>query len=109
MTLDGHLDVSVTDAAVEFTLTVRNTGAEPVELEFRSSKTADFAVDSAAEIWRWSDERMFAQAVRVETIAPDESVSQTASWENPPPGDYTVTATLAATDTALARRAEFTV
>lgn len=109
MTLAGHLDVVVNDAAVEFTFTVTNTGTEPVDLVFRSGKRADFVVDADGEIWRWSDGRMFTQAVQTRTLMDGESITQTAFWENPPPGDYTVTAELAATDVELTRRTEFAV
>lgn len=109
MTLTGHLDVAVADTTVEFTFSVTNTGTEPIDLEFRSGKSVDFAVDSDEEIWRWSDDRMFTQAVRTRTLMAGDSITQTAIWETPSPGNYTVTAMLAATDVDLTRRAGFAI
>lgn len=41
MSLHGQLDVTIGDA-VEFTFTVSNIGDEPVKLEFRDGRAADF-------------------------------------------------------------------
>lgn len=109
MSLDSELDVTVDDA-VEFALTVTNTGDEPATLDFRSGLTADFAVvDGDEDVWRWSDGRMFTQALQTETLAPGENVVYTATWAEPVPGSYVTVARLEATNADVESRAEFDV
>ena len=96
--------------AVEFALTVTNADTEPVDVTYRSGLHADFAVrEDDREVWRWSDGRMFTQAIETETLAPGESVRYAARWENPSPGEYAAVASLEATDADVAARAEFVV
>ncbi len=84
---------------VEFRLVVRNESDDPVELTFGSGQTAEFVVsDDSETVWRWSDDRLFTQRVRRETLAPGESVVGEGAWTDPPSGTYTVEATLTATD-----------
>ena len=105
MSLDGHLEVTVVGDRVEFAFTVTNASTEPIDLEFRSGKVADVAVyDDGVEIWRWSEDRMFTQALDTETLAPGESFRHEATWENPPPGEYTAEAVLDTTNIALVER-----
>lgn len=110
MSLDGSLTVEATDDAVAFAVTVENPGISAVELEFPSGKITDFAVyRDREETWRWSDDRMFTQARHRETLAPGESFTQRAIWDDPRPGGYTVEATLETTDQLVIDRAEFAV
>lgn len=107
MTLEGDLDVTV-DSGVEFTFTVTNTDSESRRLEFRSGKTVDFTVTSDdKEVWRWSDGRMFTQALQAETLEPGGSFVRTGTWSNPAPGTYVVVATLEASNAEVEARAEF--
>ena len=102
MSLEATLDASV-DGAVEFEFRVRNTGDEPVELQFRSSKAADIAVlDDGEEVWRWSAGRMFTQALQSRTLAPGESASHQFTWDDPQSGTYTARGTLEADKDAQA-------
>jgi len=95
MSLEATLDASV-DGTVAFTFSVTNTGDAPVDLQFRSGQVADVAVfDDGEEVWRWSDGRMFTQALQSKTLDPGESMRQQFSWEEPQPGTYTATGTLA--------------
>lgn len=110
MSLDGHLDVTVGDIAVEFAFTVQNADTEPVDLEFRSGKPADVAVsEDGVEVWRWSEGRMFTQAIQTKTLAPDESFTHEATWKPPSSGDYTAKASLEATNVTLVERTAFEV
>ena len=108
--LDGTLVVDVHPSAVEFAFTVSNADTDPVELTFRSGKVADVAVyDGEAVVWRWSDGRMFTQALRTDTFDPGESFTHTATWEHPSSGSYTAEATLEATNADFSVRQSFTV
>lgn len=110
MSLDGQLEVTAELGAVELAFTVQNAGVEPVELAFASGQVADFAVyDGDTEVWRWSDDRLFTQAIKTATLAPGESFTETGTWADPVPGEYTATATLCARDVAVEAAAEFVV
>lgn len=108
--LATELDVDV-NGDVTFAVTVRNDGDDPIDLEFRNGQTFDFAVfdDDGTERWRWSDGRMFTQALRSVTLAPGESESFEAVWEQPPTGSYEVEATLEAANRDASERAAFTI
>lgn len=109
MELDGQLVVA-TDHDVEFRFTVTNTGTDSVELAFASGFVADFAVHrDDDEVWRWSDGRMFTQALQTETIAPGETFTHTGTWKDPKPGAYEAVATLEATNVDLEARTAFDV
>lgn len=110
MPLEGGLTVSVTADAVGFAFSVANTGSEPVELEFRSGKTADVVVYAdEAEVWRWSEGRMFTQAIRTETVQPGDAWRTEMTWTDPGPGEYTAEASLAATGAQAVDRVAFQV
>lgn len=76
------LEAQVTEAAAHFRLHATNTSDAPVVLEFRSGQRFDFVVQSAdgSELWRWSQDRMFTQALGQETIPPRETVTYEGSW-----------------------------
>ncbi|MBW3629490.1 MAG: hypothetical protein KY464_09350 [Gemmatimonadetes bacterium] len=87
-----------TDSAL-FSLQITNTAATPLELRFNSGQSFDFVVTRGAqEIWRWSSEQMFTQALRSETLAPGETRTYTATWAPVPrvSGEFTVRARLTA-------------
>lgn len=110
MSLDGSLDVAVGDDSVEFVFTVQNEGTEPIDLVFPSGKVVDVAVEEGgAEVWRWSDGRMFVQAVQTETVPAGGSVSHSVAWDDPRPGEYTATASLETTDPTLVERTSFAI
>jgi hypothetical protein len=110
MSLDGHLAVDVTDGVVEFAFTVENNGTDPIDLEFRTGKIVDVAVyDDSVECWRWSEGRMFTQAIQTETIDPGASIDRELTWGDPESGTYTAVASLEAVDTSLVERLVFTI
>ena len=76
------LEAQLGDAAVHFRLHATNTSPAPVVLEFASGQRFDFIVRDAggSEVWRWSDDRMFTQALGRESIPPGETVTFEASW-----------------------------
>lgn len=84
--LVSSLQVESFPDSVRFVLQVTNTGDSPVELTFPSGQSFDFVVlDGEREVWRWSAERMFTQALRTETLPAGETRAYQATW-NPPPG-----------------------
>ncbi|MES3516415.1 MAG: BsuPI-related putative proteinase inhibitor [Natronomonas sp.] len=95
--LNTVLEVTVGDG-VEFRLTLSNGGDTPIELTFRDGCRVDFAAVSDGDtVWRYSDGRMFTQAISTADLQPGESATFTATWNDPEPGDYTAEATLRTT------------
>lgn len=62
------------DETLTFTFVVINDTAEPITLAFMSALQYDISVASrgGAPPWRWSDDRMFAQAATARELAPGE-------------------------------------
>jgi uncharacterized protein YndB with AHSA1/START domain len=109
--LESSLGVTVGDA-VRLRFTVVNASDEAVELTFRDSGRADFAVyteDGDREVWRWSDGRMFMQAIQYSDLQPGQEATFTESWPDPAPGDYTAEATLRAVEHDVVSRTPFSV
>ena len=99
MGLNASLDVQATDGAVTVRLTVTNEGDDPVELTFSSGQTAEFVAASDDDVaWRWSEGQLFTQQIRTLTLDPGESLSAEGAWSDPRPGEYTVEASLVATE-----------
>ncbi len=95
---------------VHFTLQISNTGSIPVPLEFTSGQSFDFAVLQAGrEVWRWSADQMFTQALRSETLAPGATRSYEATWSPPAGmrGELTASGVLAASNRRVEQRAIF--
>lgn len=110
MPLEADLDPTVTADTVEFVFTVENTGTDPVDLDFRSGQAADVTVvRDDDEAWRWSDGRLFTQALRSETVAPGDSRVYEMTWETPEPGTYEAVATLEAANVSVEAQAGFEV
>jgi hypothetical protein len=69
--------------SLKFALRVVNNTTKMVEIHFPDGQTHDFVVKDSAdkEIWRWSEGRMFTQAMRSKTLkGKDETVFE-ESWE----------------------------
>jgi len=92
---------------ITFVVTLRNRSESPRTLSLPTSQTHDCFVYAAGdraggrdsgsrrEIWRHSRGRMFAQVITELTLAPGESRSFTAAWDQAgpdgrpvPPGEY---------------------
>lgn len=97
------------DDPVEFALAVANGSDETVELTFRDSGKADFAVHDDGEVWRWSADRAFAQVVETVTLAPGETIEFAGEWPDPEPGTYEATGELRAIERDCTARATFSV
>jgi hypothetical protein len=108
MALDATLATTVDDG-VTFQFRVRNASDAPVELTFRSGQVADAAVfEGDQEVWRWSDGRLFTQALTAQTLAPGETMTEQFTWSAPTPGAYTARAALAS-ERDVTATTEFTV
>ncbi|HEX7242136.1 MAG TPA: BsuPI-related putative proteinase inhibitor [Longimicrobiaceae bacterium] len=84
--LVSSLQVETTPGSVRLALQVTNAGSAPVPLEFASGQTHDFVVlQGDRELWRWSADRMFTQALRTETLGAGETRTFDATW-TPPAG-----------------------
>lgn len=92
--LDDHVDDDVT-----FEFTVQNTSNQEIELMFRTGQHGEVTVYDAETDdleWRWSEGRMFTQAIEHKTLAPGDELSMEFMWQAPPRGEYFVVAELTA-------------
>lgn len=98
--------------SVRFMLQVTNTAEQPVELEFRSGQEFDFVVENdGREIWRWSADQMFTQAIRHRTLPPGETLTFAASWTPAPQlrGEFVVRGVLTAAEHRVEQQARFRI
>jgi len=88
---------------VPISFQVENCGTEPVRFTYASSQRYEIVVedDDGNEVWRWSRDKLFTQAITEEEFESFTSVTYFELWDkrdnegNPAPsGRYTVTATL---------------
>jgi hypothetical protein len=110
--LVGSLLVQVGEERVRLVLNVTNAGGGASVLEFPTMQRYDFAIESAdgGEVWRWSEGRMFAQALGTEQLGPGETLRYEEEWDHGGRrGRYTAVATLASTSHALEQRADFEI
>jgi hypothetical protein len=110
MALEAALAVDDTAESVIFEFTVQNGGDREVELTFPSGKLADVTVlDEGETVWRWSDDRLFTQAIETAMLAPGESFTERFTWDDSVPGEYEARATLAAQGVDAAATQPFSV
>lgn len=68
--------------SVGMTLTITNPSRESFRTSLRSAQTYDFIVTKdGREIWRWSFDRMFAQALRDLEVKPGKMLSYQETWD----------------------------
>ena len=112
--LSADLYVRASGTDITFALHVVNSAKKNVELTFPSGQTHDFVVaDSVGrEVWRWSEGRMFTQALRNKLLGKGETLElvETMKRDKPlPAGRYTARAVLTSRNFPITREAEFTV
>jgi hypothetical protein len=81
------------DSVVTLTLTVSNPSSVPVEVGFPSGQRYDFVVRSAAtgaSVWRWSADKLFAQALGHESIPAKGTITYSQRWTPTARGDFQV-------------------
>ena len=108
--LIASLSVQPGADSVRLTLQVTNAGTTPVTLAFSSGQIYDFAVRSGGtNLWTWSADRGFIQALRTETLAAGETRTWSESWTPPrgTSGTLTAVATLTSTSHPVERATEF--
>lgn len=110
MGLEGSLAVTTNEDSVRFVFTVINSDVQPRELRYRDGQAAEFVVlEGDREVWRWSEGRMFTQALWEESLAPGETAEYEATWNAPYPGSYTAKAALNAQNATLMAESPFEI
>lgn len=109
--LATSVNVAVDDG-IRFALHVTNVSDHAVELDFPSGQTHDFVVvDSIGrEVWRWSDGRMFTQALQNKLLGSKETVTYEERWPGRGRrGHFTALAVLKSTNHPVQERVAFTL
>jgi Intracellular proteinase inhibitor len=107
----SSLDVQVGEQ-IAFAFHVTNNADKRLELNFPSGQTHDIVVlDSVGrELWRWSEGRMFTQALQNRVLEERETVSYEARWEpERHHGTFEAVAMLRSGNHPLERRVQFTL
>ena len=109
-TIASSLDVKLGED-VKFSFHVTNSSNKRVELRFPSGKTHDVAVldGQGREVWRWSQGRMFTQAMQNKVLAASDTITFTETWRPEHAGSYTVVASLLSQNYPSEQRAEFSL
>ena len=96
---------------MRFAFAVVNEGKKKLELNFADGRTHDVVVlDSLGrEVWRWSEGRLFTQAMQNKVLRTSDSLRYEESWRGAKPGHYIAVATLASANFPVTQRIEFTV
>jgi hypothetical protein len=81
------------------------------EVRFASGRTHEFVVldDQNREVWRWSEGRLFTQALQTAQLQKGEAVRYSARWDTAAPGHYRVVASLNSDNFKSPIEKEFTV
>ena len=111
--LASSIEVAVNKTRnVRFSLRVTNRADKRVELMFPSGQTHDFAVrdEAGRDVWRWSEGRMFTQALQSKLLGGEETTTYEETWQPPTrAGRYTVVATLRSSSHTVEQVADFVV
>ncbi len=95
---------------VEFKLDVRNNTKKMIELRFADGQTHDFVVQDASgkEVWRWSADRMFTQALQNKLVKASETATFSEDWDaKDMHGKFTAIATLRSNNHPIEERVDF--
>ena len=109
--LESTFDIKV-GKQVTFVFDVTNECGKHLELNFPSGQTHDFVVLDAAgrEVWRWSEGRMFPQALQNKLLGSRESIRYEERWQpEDAHGVFSAVAVLASENHPIERKAEFTL
>lgn len=76
---------------VRLVLRLTNVSGTRTELTFPTSQQYDFwVVQGDDEVWRWSEDQIFTQAIEKRTIGPQEAITLTEPWVPQQSGAYVV-------------------
>ena len=105
------LRVRVSGDTVALDLAVANPDAAAVQVTFSSSQRYDFVVldESGTEVWRWSADRMFSQALSEEEVPAGAVLEYHEVWPEAVAGTFRVVASFESTNHPLELTAEFVV
>lgn len=103
------LNVDTQSSDVHFSLAVENATGKQVELSFPDGRTHDFVVldEAGKEVWRWSESRMFTQAMQNRLLDSRDSVVYDERWHAPTSGKFTVVAVLNSRNYPIEKRIDF--
>lgn len=108
----ASLNVRVADA-VAFAFLVTNNAPKRLELNFASGQTHDLVVlDSVGrEVWRWSEGRLFTQAMQNTVLETSETLAYEAEWRpsGAQRGEFVAVATLLSENHPVEQRVTFSV
>lgn len=105
----SSFDVRVAEG-VRFALHVTNRAPKSVELTFPDGQSHDIVVLDAAEreVWRWSEGRMFTQALQNRVLEESETASFEGAWSpSSAHGAFTAVASLRSESHPVERRVQF--
>ena len=105
------LDVSVAKG-VTLALHVTNKTDSKVEIRFPSGQTHEFVILDATgrEVWRWSVDRMFTQALQTRLLDSEETFTVEGRWDPEAlTGKFTAVAKLTSTTHQVEKRVDFTI
>ena len=102
---------------IDFRMVLQN-GTSEQTLTFRSGQSFDLTIrtDTGAQVWRWSNGRVFTQALRTLALRPGEEQVFAARWDQRSdagapvgPGVYQAAATLTSTEGVLSNTITFLI
>ncbi len=100
------------DREVNFAFHVTNNAERRLELTFPSGQTYDIVVQDVVgrEVWRWSEGRLFTQALQNHILESNETLSYEAAW-NPSTahGTFVAVASLRSENHPLEQRVRFSI
>ena len=111
-TLASSLSVEVHPDTVRLVFHVTNPTNEPLTLEFSSGQRYDFAIRSGGgdDLWRWSADKSFMQALGAETLAPGATVQYVEVWPTDGrKGSFVAAAELTSTSHPVQESAQFEI
>jgi intracellular proteinase inhibitor BsuPI len=104
----SSLNVKV-NGEVAFSFHITNNATKSLELTFPSGQTYEITVlDSLGrEVWRWSEGRLFTQALQNRVLEANETVTYQGRWKPSNSGRFTAVAALRSANHPLEQRLEF--
>lgn len=108
-TVAAQVSIDTTNGVVRFAIAVHNGTRKSVEINFPNGRTHDFVVmdSTGREVWRWSDGRLFTQAMQNRFVSSKDSAIYDEAWKAATPGNYTLVALLNSDNHPVRQHVEF--